>query len=94
MKVLEVGASGRREAAKRYALDYVILHKLGELCSTKGDAIEARKFPDDGQLKPLTAKEKQWMIAATRKLIFRAGNYAFDPKANLPHLTMKDLPDL
>jgi hypothetical protein len=62
---------------------------LGRLSSTKGDRLSARKAVTEG---PLTALEEDWLRAAVRELIRRAGQYAVgrEPAA----LTMTDLPQL
>ena len=94
LNLLEVGAGGRKEAARQYNIAKAVLDTLGKLTSTKGDPEEARKFPEDGKFDPLRPKEKEWIVSVIKALIRRAGEYAYDPKAKLTQLSMKDFPDL
>ena len=94
LTILEAGADSRKEAARQYSIDDEVLGTLGKLTSTKGDPEEARKFPKDGKFDPLRPKEKEWIVSVIKALIRRAGEYAYDPKAKLKQLSMKDFPDL
>jgi hypothetical protein len=68
-----------------------VLRKLGELTATKGGP-EARK--DAGARTPLSGEERNWLEQTAKRLILRAAEVAFDPKASLPKITMADLPAL
>ena len=94
LTILETGADSRKEAARQYSIDYDVLGTLGKLTSTKGDPKEARKFPKNGKFDPLRPKEKEWIVSVIKALIRRAGEYAYDPKAKLKQLSIKDFPDL
>ena len=94
LTILEASAGNRKKAARQYNIDYAVLDTLGMLASTKGDPEEARKFPEDGKFEPLRPKEKAWIVSAIKALIRRAGEYAYDPKAKLKQLSMRDFPDL
>jgi len=62
LTIVQSKSSTRREAADKYKIQKEIFDKLGELCSTKGDEQEARKAPKDGVFKPLTSKEREWVL--------------------------------
>jgi len=94
LTILELGASGRKEAAKQYSIEFSVLDILGRFCSTKGDPTEARKAPRDGKFLPLTQGEKGWIIEVIKALIRRAGEWAYDRSANLPKLSLADFPKL
>jgi len=99
LTVLEASASDggdkrRRNAARKYSIDYEVLSTLGKLSSTKGDIAEARKSPDKGEFAPLTSQETEWIVQAVKMLVRRAGQYAHDPMAELTPIGMGDLPDL
>lgn len=94
LTILETGAGNRKEASKQYNIEYAVLDTLGELVSTKGDPVEARKYPKDGKFKPLCPKETDWIVSVIKALIRWVGEYAHDPDAELKKLTMGDFPDL
>lgn len=97
LTVLEDGFSPRkkrREAAKCYRIDHEILNKIGQLSERRGTVSDARKYPVGGSFDPLSSQERSWLEAAIKKLIFRVGQYAFDPSADLPLISMADLPPL
>ena len=81
-------------AASMYHVDYKVLDKLGELATTLGDDIEARKLGPQSQLRAPTAQEVNWIEATLRLLVRRVGQYAADPQWAWPQLTMADLPEL
>ena len=85
-------AGSQANAARVFNLDTVILRKIGELTSTKGDAATARKVPRGGQFTELTDAEKAWLEQAVRRLITRFGERASG--AVLGRLAMVDLPKL
>ena len=84
----------RAEAAESLAIDRDILDMLGDLCTEKGDRMEARKAPREGAYVPLSDEERQWVIAACKLLIRRQGEYEFSGNANLRVLGMDNLPPL
>jgi len=43
---------------------------------------------------PLTPPEKAWVEAVVRTLIQRVGEYAYDPTAKAPQITMADFPSI
>ena len=85
LTLLERG--NRRQAEGLYGVEYEVLSKLGELTSTRGDALTARK-PGEATA-PLSATESRWVDAAiravTRHIATRAGDET---------LKMADLPAL
>lgn len=91
LTVLERCAGGRKAVASHYGIDLKVLNKLGELTANKGGR-EARK--DAGARTPLRGEEQDWLEQTARRLILRAAEVAFDPRASRPHATMADLPAL
>jgi hypothetical protein len=92
--VLEYSAGGRSEAADQYRVDYRVFRKLGEICSNRGDANEISKLKGNATSTLLKASEREWVRAVVKRLILRAGEYAYDPMAKLQLLTMSDFPSL
>ncbi len=82
----------RTHAAKIHALDRLILKTLGQLTSEGVDLQTARKMDLNNSGQPLTPKQIVWIDAAIRLLIRRLGEYAADPTAPWPTLSMRDLP--
>jgi hypothetical protein len=90
--VLELNSGRRRKgAASRYAVDRLILKKIGELAATKGGD-SARKA--QGANIPYTAAERHWLEVTMQRLILRAAEVAGDPSQNFAQITMADLPSL
>ena len=85
------GRGKRREASRRYCVDFDVLNTLGELVSARGDASNARKA-DGWPLTPLTVAEQAWVEAVIKKLILRVGEPAHDPTRPWPQITMHDFP--
>ena len=81
----------RKAAAKLFLIDEPILNKLGEL-SAKGDTKTVRKFPEEGELIPLSGKEIKWIEAAVKVLIRRTGELANIQLVQF--ITMTDLPKI
>jgi hypothetical protein len=85
------GASNKRQAtATALGVHVDVLGKIGELTSTRGDAQTARKGSTSG---PLTDAQTEWLKAAIREIIRRAGMLAAG-SAPSRQLTMADLPRL
>jgi hypothetical protein len=93
LTILEAGAGGRKKAARQYNIEYAVLDTLGRLASTKGNPAEARKFPKSGEFKPLSPKERDWIISVIKAVIRRVGDYAYNPRAKFRQLNMRDFPD-
>lgn len=88
-------SGGRRKAAKRLAVSFEVLQKIGDLTrSERGDPKTARKFAPKAV--PLTASEEGWLEAAVKKLIWRLAEVdaRFGDASSLPQLRMSDLPPL
>jgi len=85
----------RKKAAKMYKIDHEVLDKLGNLTTNKGTQYDARKA-SDSNYEPLTDLEKIWIKDAVKKMIWRKGEYDYNPtEANsLAEITMSDLPKL
>lgn len=92
LTLAEKAANGRRLAAGRYEIDFDILQKIGELSSTKGNELTARKAGALNQYQELSATEKRWLEDAVRLLIYRLGEHA--SRAQLSQITFAELPNL
>jgi hypothetical protein len=92
LTVMEYTAGGRPEASDQYRVDQRVLRKLGVLCSSRGDVYEARKRKGNTGITPLKSAEREWIRAVVKRLILRVGEYAYDPVAKLPMITMSDFP--
>jgi hypothetical protein len=88
------GAGRDNEAARRYRVSRKVLKELGRLSSTSGDEMTARKWVPGHVPQPLTDRETEWVEAAIKLLIYRAGQYASDPDGEWPKITMNHLPEL
>ncbi|HIE31994.1 MAG TPA: hypothetical protein EYP67_06400 [Methanosarcinales archaeon] len=86
----------REKAAKQYCIDIKVLDTLGKLCTAKGDATEARKYPENGAFTPLNPKEKEWIVSVIKILISRVGEYGYahSTGAKLKQITMGDFPKI
>lgn len=89
LTVLESKAGGRDAAAALYGIDKNVLGKMGELSSTRGDLLHARKADS---VQPLSGHESGWVEAAVKMLIHRLGDTR--DRTRLPRITMDDLPKL
>ena len=92
LTVLESSAqeTGRRGAAKQYAIQLGVLNKLGELAADRGDPMTARKM--NSALVPHTPKELDWIVAVVKAIIRRVAEVAGG--ASLTPINMADLPSL
>jgi len=84
----------RKKVAQLYKVEDKILEMIGQLSSRKGASSDARKYPEGGNFDPLDSQERAWLDAAIKRLILRVGEHDFDPNADLPIITMSDLPPL
>jgi hypothetical protein len=94
LKVMEYSAGGRHEASEQYELDFKVLRKLTELCWIKGDVDQTKLMKGKTGITPLKPDERDWIRAVVKRLILRAGEYAYDPISKLQMLTMADFPSL
>ena len=90
LTVLLNAAGGLEKAASAFAVDRDILKKLGELTSTRGGAMTARKVERGSTLKDLSGPEAQWVDDLVRRLVIRLGERASG--AALVPLIPRDLP--
>lgn len=83
---------GRANAAKQLNVAEAVLGKIGELTSTRGDSLTARKMDAQSTKQSLSGPETTWLQAAVRALIRRLG----EAHSSIPSKTldMKDLPPL
>jgi hypothetical protein len=80
-----------KDAPKYYEISNKIIKKAKQLSTKRGGSI-ARKAV--GTAKEFSENEKQWLEAAVKLLIRRAGVRAASPSGSLRQLTMADLPSL
>lgn len=82
---------GKRKAASRYfQIGMGVLSKIGHLSDEKGGPSEARK--SKGVANDLTNEERCFLEEATKKMIRRAAEKAQSPDANLPKISLTNLP--
>jgi hypothetical protein len=91
LSLVERMGGGRGGAAKAFSIDSAVLGKLGELTSTRGDALTARKVDRRSPNKPLSEGEERWVLAAVTRLIIRLGENAAGVAGSL---RLADLPRL
>jgi hypothetical protein len=68
LSAVEALHGGRKLAAEALNIDPAVLSKLGELTSTRGDALTARK-QDGKSPHPLTPPEERWIADALKAII-------------------------
>jgi len=78
----------RRAAATKYGIDYLVLRKIGELSSERGNATTARKYVRID----LTPAVRHWLFEATLLMIRRLGESASG--VSLSMVTFQHLPTL
>ena len=89
LTVLERAAGRRQAMPTKFGIDLNVADTLGHLVSERGGA-DARK--DDGRSHEFTADERNWIEQATKRMIRRAAEVAYDPDAAASQITMGDLP--
>jgi hypothetical protein len=94
LTLLQQSAGGPKQAANMYNIEQVVLKKLSELTSTRGDKAEARKLGAGAKLTPLTGDERLWMMEAVKALIRQKAHYDFDSTMPLQQLKISDLPKI
>jgi len=90
LTAVETPAGGRKPAAKALNVEEELLRKIGELSSTRGDSLSARKHA--GSIVPLKSNEHVWLEKAIEKLIVQVGRSRTGPPSQ--RLTLSDLPPL
>ena len=92
LTLLERNAVNRRTIAKRYNIDEDVFRKIGEISSTRGDNLTARKFDKRGIERQLSHGEAIWVEAAIKALIRQVGETHSN---TVPQkLKMSDLPPI
>lgn len=89
LTAVELIGGGRRKAAALLNIQERVLETLGRL-TAQGDPSIARKLRPGQQ--PLTAKERAWIEAVVKALIWRVGQHAAG--GAVQRLTMSDFPEL
>jgi hypothetical protein len=91
LTAIEKAAGDRRAAATKFSLDLKVLSKMGELSSSRGDELEARKMTS-GAPRQATVSERAWIETTIRKIIEHIG--ASEAGAPIKTLTLADLPTI
>ena len=92
LTLIEESAGGKKQAKSKYSISENVFDKLGQLTAV-GDESSGRKFIQ-GQFRPHTPREKDWIEAAVKALIRRVGEVASNPHQPVEKLTMGHLPQL
>lgn len=92
LSLIEVLAGGRKEIPSKYLVDRLVVDKLGELTSTRGDEMTARKAKGHN-FTPLTGEEVRWIESCIRKVIRRLGEPAQGVSRH-QSITMAELPKI
>jgi hypothetical protein len=82
--------SNRQAAASMYAVDFRVLHKIGDLAANRGDSQSSRKYLLTPV--PLSDVEAAWLDSAVKLLILRIGEHAAGTP--MAKVTLADLPAL
>ena len=91
LTVLEQAAGGRPAIPSKFGIASSVIKTLGRLTGEKGGS-KARK--GEGRSHEFTANEHSWLEQATKRMIRRAAEVAYDPAAAASQITMGDLPKL
>ena|SRR5438093_6970362 len=86
---IEKKSGSRRDAARQFAIDIRVLQLMGELSSTRGDRLTARKARAVGKFRPA---ETKWLETVVKLLLKRLGDCR--PANQLKQIQMSDLPRL
>ena len=92
LSTMQNDAGGRKKVPAKFNIHEDVLTKLGTLTSEVGDEATARKFDQRSTKRAHTPSEQAWVEAAVKRIIRRLGEYAYDPAASLPMITMTELP--
>ncbi len=82
----------RKAAAQKYQIEKDVLAEIGYLSSAKGGPLGARK--SEGVNTELTQQERHFLEQALKKMIRRAAEKAHNPDADLPKISMSNLPPI
>ena len=82
----------RRRTAAKFDIEVVVLNKVGDLSSTKGGKMGARKV--EGTSQDFSTGERLFLRHAVKRMIRRAAEKAYDPARQLEEIKLSDLPPL
>ena len=91
-KIKQNQESNRKAASRYFQIDMKVLGQIGNLSDKKGGPLGARK--GKGVTHQLTNEERHFLEEATQKMIRRAAKKAHEPDANLPKISLSDLPQI
>ena len=94
LSVLQADAGGRRHAATKFTVHIDVLDTLGRLTSEVGDESTARKLDQGTTFRPHTNAETDWIKAAVKRLILRAGEIAANSAGSHSLIEMSNLPTI
>ena len=81
----------RRQVSREYNIAMEVLDRVGNLASTKGGPLEARK--GSGHYEDYTREERDFLVDATRAFIRRAAEKAANPEGIFKEITRGNLAD-
>ena len=84
--------SNRKAASRYFQIDMKVLKEIGRLSSTKGGPTGARK--GEGVSDDLTNEESRFLEEAIKKMIRRAAEKRCNSDADLPKISLADLPPI
>jgi hypothetical protein len=93
LTTIEQSSGGRSRAVAKYSISDNVLETLTRLAHV-GDEHTARKRFANQVLRDHTHAEAAWMDAVIKRIIQRVGEWAADPNAQWPQITMRDCPKL
>ena len=91
LTILEAGAGDRKAAAKKYAIDFSVLKKIGDLTANRGGS-QARKA--GGVSTELSHQEHRFLDRAVKAIVRRVAERAHAPTGAPPTISLSDLPSL
>ncbi len=95
LTVIETACGGnRQDTARRYAISRNVLDVLSHFASEVGDERTARKRVPGQTLRPHTPAEIAWVGDVVKAIIRRVGEWAANPNAARPQITLKDFPSI
>lgn len=80
---------GKKAASVKYNISNKILTKISTISANRGSELEARKAQISGYV-PLTQTETDWLNQVIKAIIFRVGEYVFDPTREFREIILND----
>jgi len=83
-----------QQTEARHTVSEKVVSKLGYLHTKVGTPRTLRKREADQEVRPHTPTEIAWMEDVVRAIIRRVGEWAANPNATWPQITLKDFPPI